>query len=331
MLEAIHRALYDIYFERDVLRGSRKVSWLRQRHLKQFEDVVARRPEGGLAPIPVVSDLGPEQIVRDWVQKRRPVLLKDAAAHWPAVQKWGFEFFDKHYGDEMVGIGRETIDRDAEGTSFEIDVEGLSIRDFVRRVGAGEDVYLKFNPILERFPELYRDLDYEQLGQWSGGDIKPQASDNEFYMGGANTRTHLHTELSDIFHVCIRGRKRWVLYPPEEWPLLYPIPARTSFVASEVNVLDPDFGPHPLARYARGWEAVIEPGDVLYLPAYMWHAVENPEPAISVNLLWHDHLRSLRALPLAYFNWRFLQKDDKGTADQFLDYFRGTRLPSLHG
>ena len=106
---------------------------------------------------------------------------------------------------------------------------------------------------------------------------------------------------------------------PKEWPLLYPIPARTSFVASEVNVLDPDFEPHPLARYARGWEAVIEPGDILYLPAYTWHAVENPEPAISVNLLWHDNARSMRALPLAFFNWRFMQDDSKGTADQFLE------------
>jgi hypothetical protein len=331
MLESIHRALYNIYFERDLVRGERKLTRLRSLLFEHYTDLVSRRPEGRLAPVPVVSGIGAEEIVRDWVKKQRPVLLKDAAAHWPAISKWGFDFFEKNYGDEMIAIGKERIERADDGTSFDIDVEGLSIRDFVRRVGAGEDVYLKFNPILERFPSLYEDLDYEQLGQWSGGQIRPEASDNEFYMGGANTRTHLHTELSDIFHVCIKGRKRWVMYPPKEWSLLYPIPARTSFVASEVNVLDPDFETHPLARYARGWEAVIEPGDILYLPAYTWHAVENPEPAISVNLLWHDNVRSMRALPLAFFNWRFMQDDSKGTADQFLEYFRGAKLPSLHG
>lgn len=331
MLETIHRALYDFYFERDVLRGSRKISPLRRWHLEQYADIVARRPEGGLAPVPVVSGLGPEEIVNDWVRKRRPVVLKDAAAHWPAVEKWGFEFFDKHYGQEMVGIGKEQVDRSEDGTSFEIDVEGLSFSEFVRRVGAGEDLYLKFNPILERFPELYEDLDYDQLGSWSGGRIKPEASDNEFFMGGAKTRTHLHTELSDIFHVCIRGQKRWIMYPPEEWPLLYPIPARTSFVASEINAIDQEFDPHPLARYARGWDVMLEPGDVLYVPCYTWHAVENLVPTISVNLLWHRKLRSFRALPVAFFNWRALQKNDKGTADQFLEYFKGTRLPSLHG
>ena len=313
-----------------MLRGSRKVSGLRKRHLEHYADLLARRPEGGLKSVPVVSGVGPEEIVREWVNKRRPVVIKGAAEHWPAVQKWDFNFFDKRYGSEMIGIGTEHIERTAEGTSFAIDVEGLSIHEFTQRIGAGEALYLKFTPILARFPELFEDLDYEQLGSWSGGEIKQETSDNEFYMGGANTRTHLHTELSDIFHVCIQGRKRWVFYPPEEWPLLYPVPARTSFVASEVNVLDQDFDTHPLARFANGWEAEIEPGDVLYLPAYTWHAVENLEPSISVNLLWYRAMRSLRALPLAFFNWRMLQDDSKGTADQFLEYFGGTKLPSLH-
>ena len=331
MLEAIHRALYGMYFELDVLRGRRVVSDLRRRHLDAYAKILARRPVGGLTPVPVVSGLKPEEVYRDWVLEQRPVVIKQGAAHWKAVEKWDFGYFDKHYGTEMVGIGRERIDRQPDGTSFEIETEGLNLSQFVRRVGAGEDIYLKFNPILERFPELYDDLDYEQLAAWTGNGIVEGATANEFYMGGAKTRTDLHTELSDIFHVCIAGRKRWVLYPAAEWPLLYPVPARTSFVASEANAIDLEFDTHPMARYARGWEAEIEPGDVLYLPCYTWHAVENPTPVISVNLLWHRHMRSMRALPLAYFNWRFLQDDEKGTAEQFLDYFRGTRLPSLHG
>jgi Cupin-like domain len=111
---------------------------------------------------------------------------------------------------------------------------------------------------------------------------------------------------------------------------LYPVPAKTSFVASEVDALRARFETHPLARNAAGFEVVLEPGDVLYLPPYTWHAVENLEPSISVNHLWHTHLRSARALPLAYFNCRVLMDQHMGTAEQFLTYFANRSLPNLH-
>ena len=84
-----------------------------------------------------LEDVGSDEVVRSWVHKRRPVLLKGAASNWQAVEKWGFDYFEKHYGDEMVGIGREKIAREADGTQYVIDIEGLSIRDFVRQVGTG--------------------------------------------------------------------------------------------------------------------------------------------------------------------------------------------------
>ena len=130
MLESIHRALYDIYFERDLVRGERKLSWLRSRLLEHYTELVSRRPEGGLAQVPVVSDIGAEEIVRDWVSKQRPVLLKDAAAHWPAISKWGFDFFEKNYGDEMVAIGKERIAHSAQADS----PAGLARQKMVRLI-----------------------------------------------------------------------------------------------------------------------------------------------------------------------------------------------------
>jgi hypothetical protein len=259
------------------------------------------------------------------------VVLRGAARDWPALRRWSFEHFAEAYGKEEVFIGSERIERTREATSYAIGFEGMSFREFAARVGAGEGLYLRFTPILERFPELKADLDLAQLSRWSGGSLERQEIGHEFYMGGAGSRTHLHAELSDIFHVCVRGRKRWILFPPGNFLHLYPIPARTSFVGSEVDVFEPDADVHPWFRGARGYEALLEEGDVLYVPTWFWHAVENPEAAISVNYLWHEHARCLRAMPLPYLNSRLLVDRRKGTAQQFLESYHAMALPSLHG
>ncbi len=329
--ERLQRGLYWLFFERDVLRGGRRLGPLRRWHLGRLARLLERKEAGGLEAVPEVEGCGDREVYEEYVLPRRPVVLRKAALHWPAVGKWSFPYFREVYGEEEIAIGTDKVERSRETTSYRIGFETLSFREFADRVDAGEALYLKFTPILERFPELREDLDLAQLSRWRQRSLEEPGTGQEFYMGGAGSRTDLHAELSDIFHVCVTGRKRWRFFAPENFLYLYPIPARTSFVGSEVDAFRPDETVHPWARCARGFEAVLEEGDVLYLPPFTWHAVENPEPAISVNDLSHRHARSLRALPLPYLNSRLLVDRRRGTAQQFLDSYASMRLPSLHG
>lgn len=91
----------------------------------------------------------------------------------------------------------------------------------------------------------------------------------------------------------IAGRRQFILYPPEQIANLYPGPildAPGGVPISLVDVWNPDFEKFP--RYAEAQEAaqeaVLEPGDAIYIPSLWWHGVASLE---SVNVLvnyWWD-------------------------------------------
>lgn len=44
---------------------------------------------------------------------------------------------------------------------------------------------------------------------------------------------------------------------------------------TQVDFDNPDFDKFPHFRDIRGLEAVVEPGEVLYIPKYWWHYIES--------------------------------------------------------
>lgn len=80
----------------------------------------------------------------------------------------------------------------------------------------------------------------------------------------------------------IYGRKRWLLFPPEENLLPTRVPYEESSIYSKVNFFSPDFKYHKSFNECR--KVVLSPGDVLLVPNGWWHYVENLELAVSVNI-----------------------------------------------
>lgn len=330
LAETYNKALNAAFFERDLLRNERIVGGFRRRHVRALTRALARRPEGTVRPIPVLEDPDPETIDREFIRKRMPLVIRNGARNWPAGKSWSFDYFKETYGDTQVAIADEKFSRSKEGTGYRISLSGYTMREFVDQVQNGASIYLKFFPVFKLHPELRDHLDLADMNRWSHGRVARCALDNEFYMGGPRTITHLHTERSDLFHACFAGKKRWRVYPPSQSLYLYPIPARTLFIASEVDFLAPDYAIHPWFRYASGYETVLEPGDVLYLPAYYWHAVENIEATISANLLWYDKWRAIGALPIHWLNGEISARNNGGTIQSFLSVFDKRILRSLH-
>ena len=328
--ESFNWALNAAYFERDLLRNERVIGNFRRRHVSALTKAMEERPPGKIAPVAELTNPDPEIIDREFIRKRKPVVLKGAARDWPAARLWSFDFFKENYGDSQLFIADEHFSRKREGLGYRIKLTPYAMRDFVGEVQKGAGIYLKFLPVFTQHPELRAHLDMEAMNRWTRGRLARCEITNEFYMGGARTITHLHTERSDIFHACFVGKKRWRLYAPSQTRYLYPIPARTLFIGSEVDFLAPDYSVHPWFRYANGYETVSEAGDVLYFPAYYWHAVENPEATISANCLWYDKWRSLRALPMHWINGEIAARNKGGTIQQFLDVFDNRILRSLH-
>jgi hypothetical protein len=89
------------------------------------------------------------------------------------------------------------------------------------------------------------------------------------------------------------GRRRFVLFPPEQVANLYPGPLEQTPGGQVVTMADidaPDFERFPGLRDALAVAEVaeLEPGDALYYPAMWWHQVNALESFnVMVNYWWN--------------------------------------------
>ena len=113
-----------------------------------------------------------------------------------------------------------------------------------------------------------------------------------FWVGPAGTVTPLHCDYDDNIFAQVWGRKRIFLSPPHHDTFLYPSEANAILFGSPFDPEAPDFARFPLARQASMIECIVEPGDMLYVPAGWYHQVRALTFSLSSN-------RWARAVPLA--------------------------------
>lgn len=113
-----------------------------------------------------------------------------------------------------------------------------------------------------------------------------------FWLGPAATVTPLHCDYDDNIFAQIWGSKRIILSPPHHDEFLYPSAANAILFGSPFNPEAPDYEAFPLARQASMIECIMQPGELLYVPAGWYHQVRALSFSLSAN-------RWARALPLA--------------------------------
>lgn len=152
--------------------------------------------------------------------------------------------------------------------------------------------------------EMQRDWDeglskeiLDQVQKLCGADSLNTSS---LFCSGEGAYSRPHFDQNPNLFLQVRGAKRWLLFPPEDSPLLYPYPkghpldrkSRVDFEAPQVDML-----PKAADLKGRGIVAEIGPGDVLWLPSHWWHAVQSLEPeTLSVNFWFGGH-SDVRRIP----------------------------------
>jgi hypothetical protein len=94
------------------------------------------------------------------------------------------------------------------------------------------------------------------------------------WLGGA-VHTRTHNDRDDNLACVIAGRRRFVLFPPEQVSNLYIGPPDNPPPLSLVDPEAPDLARFPRYRdaIAAARVALLEPGDALFMPRYWWHHV----------------------------------------------------------
>lgn len=109
----------------------------------------------------------------------------------------------------------------------------------------------------------------------------------QLWVGHGGGATPLHFDSISNFLAQVAGRKQVVLFPPGQTFHVYPYPiAHPMDNFAMIDVEQPDKERFPALRRAKALEAVLEPGDVLWLPRFYWHYVHQldaPSENISLN------------------------------------------------
>ncbi|HEX5760404.1 MAG TPA: cupin-like domain-containing protein [Thermoanaerobaculia bacterium] len=209
----------------------------------------------------------------------RPVVLTGAMDDWPALARWGPEYFKATCGEARVEImsGRTRDPR------YEINCTDhkreIRFADYVDRVTAGgesNDDYLVANNGFFARPEmrpLFADIRFPE-------PLDPERTDGRvhFWFGPAGTVTPLHHDLMNVLMAQVRGRKRVTLISPDQTHRLY----NEIGVFSEVDPEDPDYERHPLFREVEPLRVDLAPGEALFLPVGWWHHVRALDVSVTV-------------------------------------------------
>ncbi len=94
-----------------------------------------------------------------------------------------------------------------------------------------------------------------------------------------------HYDIVDNLLMQIVGTKRVILWPPSEEASLYTNGGSSSQVSNMDGPPDPQF---PNFHTAHRVELLLEPGDVLFIPAMWYHCVQSRGFSVSVNMFWHN-------------------------------------------
>jgi hypothetical protein len=96
---------------------------------------------------------------------------------------------------------------------------------------------------------------------------------------GSVTPLHYDPDLRHLLHTVLYGKKRVVLFPNEESTNLYKHPFNSR---SYVDLNNPDFSKFPRLQHVKGYEAILSPGETLFMPSGYWHYMVYEEAGYAI-------------------------------------------------
>ena len=251
---------------------------------------------------PEFRDVTAETFRTDILPTARPAILRGLVADWPAVQAGRDS--PEALADHIRGFDNGTPVRFTEGAPsiqgrffYNDDLSGVNFEQREGTVGS----------VLDRLLTLQEDADPpavamqsipepQALPGFARANPSPLLGEDVFprlWIGNAAT-VHTHHDMNDNIACAVAGRRRVILFPPDQTRNLYIGPFERTPAGppvSMVSVVEPDLERHP--RFVEAWAAAevadLEPGDALFIPYMWWHHVQSLDRfSVLVNYWWND-------------------------------------------
>jgi hypothetical protein len=248
-----------------------------------------------------IERVDPATFERDVETRYEPVILRQLVGDWPAVQ-----------------AARESASSIAAYLSRQDN--GTPIQAFVGEAGIGGRFF--YGPGMDGFNFSVAET---KLSHLLGALLDPAQADRSIYMGstatakmlprfahenplriaterggepriwiGNRSRVAPHYDEADNIACVVSGKRRFILFPPEQVANLYVGPIDRTVAGQPTSMvdldrIDPDRFPKFQEALKHAFVADLEPGDAIYIPAIWWHAVQaDGHLNVLLNYWWSD-------------------------------------------
>ena len=232
-----------------------------------------------LNAIDTVDTISPQDFKKNYLDARRPLVIKNLTDSWPAKQKWTPEYLKQVVGSQVVPLyNNAKADPSKPINSATAEMPFDDYIDLIMREPT--ELRIFFFNIFKKAPELLNDIELPK--DLMGGFLESMPA---MFFGGSNSVTFLHydIDLPHIFHTHFGGRKHIILFENKWKRRLYCIPNAT-YALEDYDVANPDVQKFPALNGIEGTEVFLEHGDTLFMPTGYWHWMKYVTGGYSLSL-----------------------------------------------
>ena len=279
-----------------------------------------------LQEIERVSSISKSDFYSKYVKRQIPVVVEKLTEDWPAYHKWNFEYIAKVAGEKIVPLydDRPVSHKD----KFNEAHAKMKMSDYISLLQSKPTNYRIFlYNLMKEVPQLKSDFRWPAIG------LRLIKQLPMLFFGGENSKVFIHYDIdySNILHFHFQGKKRCVLFAPDQTKYLYKVP-HALISREDIDFDNPDFEKFPALKQAKGYVADLSHGEMLYMPEGYWHYMKYVTPGFSMSL--RAFPRKISNLSKAVYNLVIMRHFDtamrKWKGQDWIDYKNEQAISQTH-
>lgn len=255
------------------------------------------------------EDLSVQAFIDNYESKNKPVIINGIVENWPAFKKWDWEYLESaskstfratsatasqaaYFSVSQYRVYSEYAKEEAPLYFFD--------RNFVTETAVTEDYTIPCyfdSSIPGSATDLFRLFGEKARPDYRWLIIGPKRSGSMF---------HIDPNQTNAWNAAIKGRKKWIFYPPGETPPGVMTSSDGAEATMPLSTGEWLLAFWPFHRQAlknkeilkRPLECILNPGELIFVPHNWWHMVINLDESIA---LTHNYVSSSNLVDCLYF------------------------------